>query len=124
MTGRIMVVDDDVDLRVTLQEILMDEGQDVISAEDGFEAVKKASESRIALIFMDIQMPGMNGVDAFLAIKEILPDCVVVMMTGYAVEDLIQKALSEGAKTVLSKPVSIQQILEIIDEVVPETIVS
>ena len=46
------------------------------------------------------------------------------MMTGFGVEDLIQKALSEGAKTVLSKPVSIEQILEIIDEVVPETIVS
>lgn len=124
MTGRIIVVDDDVDLRFTLQEILMDEGQDVISAEDGFQAVKMAAESRIALIFMDIQMLGMNGVDAFLAIKEILHDCVVVMMTGYAGEDLIQKALSEGAKTVLSKPVSIQQILEIIDEVAPETILS
>ena len=122
--GRIMVVDDDVDLRFTLQEILMDEGQDVILPEDGFQAVKMAAESRI-LIFMDIQMPDMNGVDAFLAIKEILPDCVVVIMTGYAVEDLIQKAPSEGAKTVLSNPVSIQQILEIIiDEVVPETIVS
>lgn len=124
MTRRIMVVDDDVALRFTLQEILMEEGRDVVSAEDGFQAVQMASESRIDLIFMDIQMPGMNGVDAFLAIKKILPECVVVLMTGYAVEDLIKKAWSEGAMNVLSKPVSIEQILEITDEVVPETIAS
>ena len=124
MTSKIMVVDDDTDIRSTLEEILMDEGREVVSAEDGFQAIELASDSRIALIFMDIQMPGMNGVDAFLTIKEKLPDCVVVMMTGYAVEELVQKALSEGAKMVLSKPVSIEQILEITDEVVPESIVS
>ena len=124
MAGRIMVVDDDTALRVTLQEILMDEGRDVVSAEDGFQAIQIASESRIALIFMDIQMPGMNGVDAFLAIKEIHPDCIVVMMTGYSVEDLTKKALAEGAMTVLSKPVSIEQILEITNEVVPVSIAS
>ena len=124
MTYKVMVVDDDESLRITLQEILMDEGRDVIAAEDGIQAVQMASESRIALIFMDIQMPRMNGVDAFLAIREILPDCVVVMMTGFAVEDLIEKALSEGARTVLSKPVSIEQILEIMREVVPESIAS
>ena len=122
MTSRIMVVDDDVDLRTTLQEILADEGRDVVSAEDGIQAVQMASEGPFALIFMDIQMPGMNGVDAFLAIKELRPDCKVVLMTGYSVESLVRTALSEGAINVLGKPVSIEQILEITDEVVPDTI--
>ena len=124
MTGRIMVVDDDSALRETLHEILTDEGRDVVSAKDGFQAIQMASESQIALIFMDIRMPGMNGVDAFLAIKEILPDCVVVLMTGHSLESLVEKALSEGAKTVLSKPVSIEHLLEIVDEVVSESIAS
>jgi CheY-like chemotaxis protein len=124
MTGRIMVVDDDSALRMTLQEILMDEGRDVITAEDGFQAIQLASEGPIDLIFMDIRMPGMDGVETFLKIKEILPDCIVVMMTGYAVESLIEKALSQGAKTCLSKPVSIEQLLEIADEVVPESFTS
>ena len=121
---RIMVVDDDTDLRSTLQEILLDEGRDVIAAADGFEAVQLASEGPIDLIFMDIRMPGMDGVEAFLKIKEILPECIVVMMTGYAVESLVEKALSEGAKTCLTKPVSIEELLEIVDEVVPELIAS
>ena len=102
-----------------LQEILEDEGLDVISAEDGFEAIKMASENQIDLILMDVFMPGMDGVEALPKIKEILPDCTVVMMTGYALEDLIQNALFEGAKACLIKPVSIQEILKIVGEVVP-----
>ena len=69
---------------------------------------------------MDIRMPGMDGVETFLKIKEILPDCIVVMMTGHAVESLIEQALSEGAKTCLSKPVSIEQLLEIVDQTMPK----
>ena len=116
---RIMVVDDDTDLRLTLQEILIDKGREVLAAKDGFQAIEFASEGNIDLIFMDIRMPGMDGVEAFLKIKQILPDCIVVMMTGNAVESLIEQALSEGAKTCLIKPVSIEEILEIVEETMP-----
>ncbi len=116
---RIMVVDDDTDLRLTLQEILIDKGREVLAAKDGFQAIKFASEGNIDLIFMDIRMPVMDGVEAFLKIKQILPDCIVVMMTGNAVESLIEQALSEGAKTCLIKPVSIEEILEIVEETMP-----
>ena len=122
MTHRIMVVDDDAALRMTLQDILMEEGWDVISAEDGFEAIKFATERHIAVIFMDIHMPGMNGVEAFLKIKKILPECVVVMMTGFSVESLVKRDLAEGAMTVLYKPVAIEELLTIVDKVVSESI--
>ena len=108
MTREIMVVDDDTDLRTALQDILIGKGREVVSAKGGFQAIEMASEGNIDLIFMDIRMPGMDGVVAFLKIKEILPECIVVMMTGNAVESLIEQALSEGAKTCLSKPVSIE----------------
>ena len=119
-----MVVDDDADFRRTLQVILMDEGWDVILAEDGFQAVQMASESDISLIFMDIRMPDMDGVETLSKIKEILPDCIVVMMTGHALEFLIEKALSEGAMTCLSKPILIEQLMKIVDEVMPRSITS
>jgi two-component system sensor histidine kinase BarA len=48
-----------------------------------------ASENPIALILMDVQMPGINGVDAFIEIKKIFPECAVVIMTGHALESLI-----------------------------------
>ena len=119
MNGRIMVVDDDAALRSTLQEILIDEGWDVVSAEDGFQAIQMASESEFALVLMDFKMPGMNGLEALLKIKEILPNCVEVMMTGHAEESQIEEALSNGVMTVLSKPVEIEHLLEIVDSVVP-----
>ena len=118
MTPRIMIVDDDQDFRRLLQQILEDEGLDVIWVEDGFQAIQKASVNQIDLILMDIFMPGMNGVEAASKIKEILPDCTVVMMTGYILEDLILNHLLKGAKACLTKPISIQQLLEIVDEVV------
>ena len=118
MTPKIMIVDDDQNFRRSLQQLLEDEGLDVIWAEDGFQAIQKASVNQIDLILMDIFMPGMNGVEAASKIKEILPDCTVVMMTGYILEDLILNKLLQGAKACLTKPISIQQLLEIVDEVV------
>ena len=124
MNSRIMVVDDDDGFRTTLVEILMEEGRDVVSAENGFQAVRMASGGNIASIFMDIQMPSMNGVEAFLKIKEILPGCVVAMMTGYAADSLAQQAIAEGAVTILKKPLSIENIFELIAKVMPEAIPS
>ena len=124
MTPKIMIVDDDKNLRRTLQVILEDQGLDVISAEDGFEAIKMASENQIDLILMDMRMPGMDGVEAFSEIRQILPDCTVVMITGHATEDQIQYALSKGVKTCLSKPLSIEQLLETVSEMLPAWIAS
>ena len=116
----IMIVDDDENFRRTLQPILEDEGLDFIWAEDGFQAIRRASENQIDLILMDMVMPGMNGVEAIAKIKKFLPDCTVVMMTGYPLEEnIIQNAQLEGAKAYLNKPVSIQQILKIVDEMAP-----
>ena len=124
MNNAILVVDDDMALRETLQEILTDEGRKVVTAEDGFDAIEQVNYAPFSLIFMDIQMPGINGVETFLRIKLIQPECVVVMMTGFAVEDLIKQALAERAYTVLHKPLSVEQLLEIVEQAIPMTIPS
>lgn len=120
--AKIMVVDDDPHLRTTLSEILCLEGYDVITAEDGQHAVDLASGGPIDLAFMDIQMPGLNGVDAFLHLKRVQPDCIVVMMTAFSVEHLVNTALSEGAYTVLYKPLAVEKVLELLEKAVSESI--
>ena len=117
MTRRVMIVDDDWAIRITLQEILKQEGWEVVLAEDGPQAIQVATESRLALTIMDIHLAGMNGIDTYSGMKEILPDCAVVMMTGYSVEALVQQALSKGAMAVLQRPLSIDQLLEISNKV-------
>ena len=65
---------------------------------------------------MDIKMPGMSGVEAFIKIKAIDPHVTVIMMTAFAAEDDIKKAIREGAYTVLHKPFEIKDILKVVEE--------
>ena len=123
-TYSLLVVDDEEDLRVMLEQLLSGNGYNVVTAVSGLQAMAEMDRMSFDIVLTDIRMPGMDGVKAFLKIKEILPDCIVVMMTGNAVESLIEQALSEGAKTCLSKPVSIEEILEIVDETMPDSTIA
>jgi len=115
MKNNVLVVDDVKSIRLTLGGILGDEGYNVVLAEDGYQAIDAAKETPFDLVFMDIKMPGINGVQTFREIKKITPRAVVVMMTAYSVEDLIKEALEEGAYAVVYKPFDIEKIVNIID---------
>ena len=112
---RVLVVDDQRSMRLTISAILEDWGCDVTSAEDGYGAIDAAREGTFDLILMDIKMPGINGVQAFREIKKIRPASMVVMMTGYAVEDLVQAAEEEGALSVIYKPFDMEVVYKLID---------
>lgn len=114
---RILVVDDNPSMRLTLEGIIEDEGYEVVGAGDGFEAIEIARATSFDLIFMDIKMPGLNGVEAYREIKKANPRSVVVMMTGFSVEELVSEALTAGAYTVLYKPFSGEQIVAILADV-------
>ena len=119
---KIMVVDDEPGMRLTLEGIIEDEGFDVVGAADGYQAIELAKDSHFDLIFMDIKMPGINGVDAYKEIKRVSPGSVVVMMTGFSVEELIKEALEEGAYAVMYKPLEVGQILDIVNGVLKTTL--
>lgn len=113
---QILVVDDQRSMRLTLSGIIEDQGYDVFEVEDGYQAIEAASKNTFDLVFMDIKMPGINGVQTFREIKKISPDTVVIMMTGFAVEDLVKEALDEGAFTVVYKPFEdIEKVIDLID---------
>ena len=113
----ILIVDDDMGMCETLSDIMEEKGYRTIIATDGREAVQKVKESAFDVILMDIKMPGMDGVETFREIKRIRPETAVVMMTAYAVEDLIREALSEGAYGVLYKPLDIERTIGLIERV-------
>ena len=98
---KVLVVDDQKGMRLTLAAILDDQGYDVTEVEDGYRAIEVLEQVPFDLVFMDIKMPGINGVQTFREMKKIVPKSVVVMMTGFAVEDLIKEALDEGALSVM-----------------------
>lgn len=120
---KILVVDDMRSMRVTLSGIMEDQGYDVTEVEDGYQAIEAARKTAFELIFIDIKMPGINGVQTFREIKRINPGSVVVMMTGFAVEDLVREALQEGAFSVIYKPFEIEKIVELVESVLKTVLV-
>jgi len=111
----ILIVDDDDGMCETLSDIMKDKGYRAHIALDGYEAIEKVREVTFDVILMDIRMPGIDGVETFRLVKSIQPDAAVVMMTAYAVEDLIIEALREGAYGVLYKPFDMERMINLID---------
>jgi len=115
--AKILIVDDSVGLARTTALILERKGYTVATAGDGPEAIEEVKRQAFDVVFMDIKMPVMDGVEAFREIKEIKPDAVVIMMTAYTLEDLVQQALEGGAYGVLYKPIDIDEMIALIEEV-------
>lgn len=110
----ILIVDDNINLSKTMSLILGRKGYIVTTAKDGPEAIERVKESPFDIIFMDIKMPFMDGVETHREIKKIRPDTIVVMMTAYAVEDLVDQALKEGAYGIIYKPLDIERVISLI----------
>lgn len=68
-------------------------------------------------------MPGINGVQTFREIKKISPESVVVMMTGFALEDLVKAALEEGAFSVIYKPFDVENVIKLVDSVLDSLLI-
>ncbi len=113
----ILIVDDEMGIRETLLDILEDMGYHVVIAVDGYEAVQKVKENAFDIIFMDVRMPGIDGVDAFRKIKKLHPEIAVVLMTAYAVDDRIREAQREGAYRVLDKPLDLPTMIGLVEDV-------
>lgn len=112
----LLVVDDDSGMRDTLLDILEARGYLVGVAADGLEALEAIKIERYDLVLMDILMPRMNGVEALKHLREIDGSVIVIMMTAYAVKDLIEEALREGVYSVLFKPLDMDEALMLIAE--------
>ncbi len=114
--ANILVVDDLRSMRLTLGGILEDEGYTVMTVEDGYQAIEAVRKRHFDVIFIDIKMPGIDGVQTFREIKKIDPGAAVVMMTAYSVEQLVKEALEEGAYAIIYKPFDINMVIAVIEE--------
>jgi len=115
----IMVVDDDPNTRETLKDILENKGFIVTLAKDGQEAIKIAKERPEDVVFIDMKLPVLNGLETYLELKKINPKINAILMTAYREEmqDLIEAALRQDAYTCLYKPFDPQKILQLIEEI-------
>jgi CheY-like chemotaxis protein len=120
---RVLLVDDEGPLRVTLAANLELEGFEVIEAASGEEALDLAERKPFDLVLTDIRMPGMSGVDLFRALRKRDVKAPVVLMTAFALEGLIQEALGEGAFTILPKPFEVAHVVRTLSRAAREPLV-
>jgi two-component system, NtrC family, response regulator HydG len=123
MTARVLVIDDDRDHAESIADILSMRGHRVEAAFSGEQGVEIFREQDFDIVFMDVKLPGMNGVETFFEFKKIRPDARVMMMTGFSLEQLITQAIENGALGVLRKPFAIQDLLHVLDQVKPRGMV-
>jgi len=103
-SGRVLVVDDEAGLRHTLTRILKLSGWEVNSAEDGFEALRLLAANGYDLIYLDIRLPGMDGLQTLRDIRKQAPQLPVILLTAYGSLRTALEALRLGAKDYLLKP--------------------
>ena len=112
-----LVVDDEKTVRDFFKRLLSLLNLDAMDAEDGQKAIEMVKKSKFDLFFLDVCMPGLNGLETYREIHKLDPHATVVMMTGYAVEDILEQAQKEGVHSAIRKPFDINQIKEIVNRI-------
>lgn len=104
MKARLLVVDDEVEIRELLSRHFRYLGYEVVVAQDGVDALEKMEQSRIDVVISDIRMPRMDGVALLERLRREYPMVRIVMMTGYVAQEAILACMREGAETCIFKP--------------------
>lgn len=110
--GKILVIDDDPDIRAMLEEFLTVSGHQVISAADGVAGVREIVQGAPDVALLDIDMPGLSGLEALPAIRAVAPDVVVIMVSGMANVEVAKRALALGAFDYVVKPVDLAYLTQ------------
>lgn len=120
---RVLVVDDEPGLRMTLAANLELDGFQVVEAESAAEALERAREQDFDVILTDIRMPGMSGIELFRELRRLRPGVPVLLMTAFALENLIRDALRDGAYMVIAKPFDLERLAETLRRAVDRPLV-
>ncbi len=111
MSFLVLIVDDEEGIRRSLGDILEDEGYEVLAAETGREALSLAREENPDLVFLDIWLPDLDGMDVLEELKKAAPHVPVVMISGHGTVELAVKATKIGAYDFLEKPLTLDRVL-------------
>ena len=107
----VLVVDDEEIICSTLTGVLQDENFETLTAGDGVDALSKVRSFHPDLVFLDIWMPGSDGIETLAQIKQIAPDTEVIMISGHATIPNALEATKRGAFDFIEKPLSIESVL-------------
>ncbi len=121
-TGKIMIVDDEQDVREAIKLQLEGKGLNILEAENGEEAIATLNQGdhlvNLGLILCDIRMPKVDGVECIDYIKKHAPGIPIVVVTAFPDAELATSLLKKGVKDYLVKPVNKDKLNSVVDELV------
>jgi two-component system response regulator HydG len=120
MATKVLVVDDEAGMRETLVDILEGAGYEVSAAPDGNAALASVHDTAFDVVLMDIRMPGPDGVTVLQRMGP--PPPRVIMMTAYAVEDQLRRAMDAQAFAVVHKPFQVGYLLGLVEGAAEEAL--
>src|SRR5262249_47527200 len=110
----ILIVDDEPAIQSTLRGVLEDEGYRVTAVGSGDDAVALVTDEAPDLVFLDIWMPGRDGLETLAELKRLRPDTAVVMISGHGTIETAVKATRLGAYEFIEKPLSLEKTLLVV----------
>jgi len=116
----VLIVDDQAGVRFLLEIVIKEAGHRAYTAQNGLEAIEYARSRRPDLIFMDVRMPLIGGLEALGEIKATNPHTQVIIMTAYGSEKTVSEALRKGAYCCIAKPFDVNEIKELLAKFVYE----
>lgn len=112
----ILIIDDDEGMLKTLNYILSDKGYDVATFTSGADALQLVAKKNFDIALIDLKMPGMDGVSVFKEIKRLSPNTTIMMITAYTMHKLVEEVKRAGAKVIFSKPLDLDMVIAMADE--------
>ena len=110
----ILIIDDEPGIRTVLRDVLEDEGYTVLAVEDGVVGLTECAATTVDLVFLDVWLPNMGGMDVLKRIREQFPDLEIIMISGHANITLAVQATKMGAFDFLEKPLSLDRTMTVV----------
>ncbi len=109
--AKILIVDDSEFMRMRCKTIIEEQGHEVFEASNGIKALKMFQDLKPDMVFMDITMPGMDGIKCVKQIRTLDPEAIIVMVSSKGHHKLVVDAMTAGAKDFIVKPFEPHEIL-------------
>ena len=112
----ILVIDDDIEMRDVLFDLLSLDGYEVLLAADGSSGLERYRNSLPELVITDLQMPNVDGIEVLKELKREYPDIPILVITGVTDITVIEEAVEHSANRILKKPFEVDELLTALDE--------
>jgi DNA-binding NtrC family response regulator len=115
---RILIIEDDEEMRSLLEDILSEGGFQTESVSNGSEGLRKVTQEPFDLILTDIRMPGLTGLDILPVIRRLRPEASVIVITAFGNEEIRRRSVEKGAAGYLEKPIHMDKLKALVHEMV------